>query len=783
MIVAGGFSRWDEALRAWMSDPEGRLLIALCFFSLTLLAVLLVVVPLITRSIRLTYRRLVQGVEEIRRRGPAQDLPADIDGEARDLVASLNHLLGELRERITSLEQQRGSMQGILDSPRDYGLIATNREGLVLFMSAGASALLGYSAVDLVGRSVEVLFQEEDWNRLVPKLARRSLQETGLVQRVSLLRKDGTSFSVSLSVSGTTGRDSSMGFVCIFRDLTEQAVLERRLAESEGRHRSLVEGIQDGVVVLQAGHITYANSHLTKILGRPASELTGRLFKDFIAAEDLLLTLDRLEKLLSGGDAREFDLRFYRAGSSLPVETHASFWKVDHQGSPALMGTLRDETERRRFERDLSANRTLLDAALDSTSEGVIVVGIRGGERRATLVNRRAELLLGVHGRDILAWTEEDLHREIAKLCARSEDAEAFAAGKVPEAAQASVVTLLGPENRILELSAGPVGSPGAGVAVRIYSFQDVTERRRAEENLRESHQALVASRRELEATVSELQAARASLASRNEQLEKLNQELKSLDEMKSNLLANVSHELQTPLVLIKGYTEMILKRKIGPITPEQEKGLNVALRNIDRLVEMIDGLLDFSKIERGEAPLQLEEFPLWQVIDEVIELVREKIRARNLYVTTQYEADDLSVKADRGKISQIFINLLTNAIKFNREGGRVIIRVVKGVRGMLDVEVQDTGIGIPPEEQSRIFDRFYQVDSSSRKRYEGTGIGLSIVKDILSMHGCTIRVESRVGEGTTFAFNLPLGRSHSPGSSPRGDSRQATTRNKGTNR
>jgi signal transduction histidine kinase len=139
---------------------------------------------------------------------------------------------------------------------------------------------------------------------------------------------------------------------------------------------------------------------------------------------------------------------------------------------------------------------------------------------------------------------------------------------------------------------------------------------------------------------------------------------------------------------------------------------------------------------------------------------VREKIRSRGIYVTTEYETDDLTVKADRAKISQVFINLLSNAIKFNREGGRITLRVKAGARGMLEVEVQDTGIGIPPDAQERIFDRFYQVDSSSRKKYEGTGIGLSIVREILSMHGCDIRVESKAGEGTTFTFSLPRGAS-----------------------
>ena len=416
---------------------------------------------------------------------------------------------------------------------------------------------------------------------------------------------------------------------------------------------------------------------------------------------------------------------------------------------------------RRRSERELTSSRALLDTTLDSTSDGIVVVETRGHRRGPILVNPRLERLLGFPGEEMLGWSEERFHQELAGLCLRPEALQELREAPVDEAeARTLALELSGPGRRVLELSHGPYRNTEGRITGRVYSFRDITERRRAEDSLRESHQALLNSEKELQAAVTELRAAREDLAGRNSQLEKLNQELRSLDEMKSSLLANVSHELQTPLVLIKGYTEMILKRKIGPLTPEQEKGLTVALRNIDRLVEMIDNLLDFSRMERGEAALQLEEFPLWQVVDEVIELVREKIRSRGIYVTTEYETDDLTVKADRAKISQVFINLLSNAIKFNREGGRITLRVKAGARGMLEVEVQDTGIGIPPEAQERIFDRFYQVDSTSRKKYEGTGIGLSIVREILSMHGCDIRVESKAEEGTAFTFNLPKGAS-----------------------
>jgi PAS domain S-box-containing protein len=769
MAAADALGLWDDTLRAWMSDPAGRLLLALSFFALAVLSLLLILVPLIQRSLRATLRRLAQGVEAIRSRGEEAQLPADLEGEARDLVSSLNRLLAELRGRTADLSRRADILQTVLDAPRDQGILATDPEGRILLMSAGACALLGYSPGDLAGSSVEVLFREEDWDRLVPKLARRSLRETGLSQRVELIRKDLTRFPALLCVATATRPGGGQVFVCNFRDLSETAALERRLQDAEERGRLLFEGTRDAVLVLRLGRIVSANAAAGALLGVPAPELAGRAFKEFVAAEDLLPALERLEAAPPAGAPEPFPVRLIRAGSSQLREARAAASRVVVQGAEAVLLSLRDETESLRTERELRAGRALLDATLDAASDAILVVLPRGAHSRPVLVNPRAEAFFGVPGREILGWSEERLREEIAARCARPGEARELPAEGRPGA----VLELAGGEGRAVEVAVGSLADPGGGAPGRLYTLRDVSDKVRAERELRETARKLEVSRKELMAAVEEVETSRAALASRNEELERLNQELRTLDAMKSNLLANVSHELQTPLVLIKGYTEMILKRKIGPLTPEQEKGLTVALRNIDRLVEMIDNLLDFSRLERGEAPLQLEDFPLWQLLDEVIELVREKIRSRNIYLSTQYEADDLTVRADRGKIAQIFLNLVSNAIKFNRDGGRVTIRVRKGSRGMLDVEVEDTGIGIPPEEQSRIFERFYQVDSSARKRHEGTGIGLSIVREILAMHGCSIRVESRVGEGTTFFFNLPAGRT--PASPSPGGFRAAT--------
>lgn len=755
----------EDLLASWMGDPSGRLLLLVIFLTLLLLSLLLILVPLLRRRSNLLLRRLTTWVERIRLGERSEDFStAELNEEERALVRSLERLLGEMLERARGLEEDRLRLESILNAPADVGILATDGEGHVRFVSRAASALLGYSPGDLVGRSVEVLFPEESWNDIVPRLARRSLRESGLTLRTEILRKDRSRLSIALSIVPASVPGDSSRFVALLRDASAESSREQQLEEAEERLKSLMQAIQEAVLIVGEGRILYANAQAEELLGRPRSELAGRSFKEAVAPEDLLMSLYRVERALSQGGPEEFAARLIpTAGTSHPREVRIRLTRIESKSGRTLLATLRDESEGRRMEQVFEASRSLLDATLDSTSDGILVQESSGGNRVTILVNRSLETLLGVPGREILSWSEDRLLEELVARGAPGETLRNLAAPHANDSDTSVVLDLTSPSPRSLEVTCTPLVMPGEARKGRVFSFRDISARRATERALRESHEALATSQKRLEHTVADLEATRKDLAKRNEELEKLNRELRSLDEMKSSLLANVSHELQTPLVLIKGYTEMILKRKIGPLTPEQEKGLSVALKNIDRLVEMIDNLLDFSRMERGESPLDLEEFPLWQAIDEVVELVREKLKEKGLSLTTEYATDDLMVRADRGKILQVLINLLSNAIKFNREGGRIGIRVSAGERGSLGVEIRDTGIGIPSEERDRIFERFYQVDASPGRRADGTGIGLAIVRDILALHGSSIRVESQVGEGTRFFFTLPLGRAPSP--------------------
>jgi signal transduction histidine kinase len=252
-------------------------------------------------------------------------------------------------------------------------------------------------------------------------------------------------------------------------------------------------------------------------------------------------------------------------------------------------------------------------------------------------------------------------------------------------------------------------------------------------------------------------------------QLEHDKIELQKLDKLKSSFLANVSHELRTPMTAITGYTDLLLDRVDGPINEEQEKSLKKVDSHSRQLIQLINNILDVSKIESGEKiQLQPKEFNIKLLIESVVSTFEPIIKQKNLNLTVNINENLPPIYADEDRIQQIVINLLSNAIKFTHKGS-INIDVKLSVKGIKQGEtplfaeicITDTGIGIKEEDINKIFDKFVQVDSSLNRQYEGTGLGLNIVKKLIEIHGGEIWVMSKYGEGSTFCFTLPLKRSN----------------------
>lgn len=238
-------------------------------------------------------------------------------------------------------------------------------------------------------------------------------------------------------------------------------------------------------------------------------------------------------------------------------------------------------------------------------------------------------------------------------------------------------------------------------------------------------------------------------------ELAEANRELRSLDEMKTNLLANVTHELRTPLVTIQGYTELIAGGASGPVTDKQKEQLGIMLRNSKCLTRRIDTLLHFSRHDRGRDPLLRERCDLREVLAEADDCFRLRAEEKGIILRILPGARPLAVAGDRGKLGQIIDNLLDNAMKFTPAGGKVTVRGARTAR-KVTITVSDSGIGIAPEHVDRVCERFYQADASSTRAFGGTGLGLAIARDFIRLHGGDIRLTSAPGRGTAVTVTLP---------------------------
>ena len=264
----------------------------------------------------------------------------------------------------------------------------------------------------------------------------------------------------------------------------------------------------------------------------------------------------------------------------------------------------------------------------------------------------------------------------------------------------------------------------------------EITDRKRAELALRENHDRL-------EELVEE----------RTRDLRQARDEALQASRAKSAFLANISHELRTPMNSIIGFTGILKEGLAGPINPEQKKQLSMIYSSAKELLQLINTVLDISKVDIGRHQVVLERFPLNDLMQDLTALVQRRAAAKKVELDIRYSAA-LVLYTDRAKLSQVLLNLANNAIKFTRTGA-VILRC-KQANGNLHVLVSDTGVGIEPVHIKHIFDAFYQQETGKARAHQGSGLGLAICKQYVELLGGRIRVRSTPGKGTTFKLYLP---------------------------
>ncbi len=297
-----------------------------------------------------------------------------------------------------------------------------------------------------------------------------------------------------------------------------------------------------------------------------------------------------------------------------------------------------------------------------------------------------------------------------------------------------------------VEYNSNPIYRDGNLVGA-VVNFSDISERRRAEAQLRIAHDALAQERAHLAERVHE----------RTAELDRANEELARTARAKDEFLAAMSHELRTPLTSILGLSETMEDGILGELTRQQAKAAHTINENGAHLLELINDILDMSRVASGRMNLQWDQVPVNQLRDACLRLIRPSARAKRLAVTVNIDPTVQLIRGDSRRLKQMIINLLGNAVKFTPDGGTIGLDMEGDAhKGIVRVSVWDTGVGIPPDQLDRLFKPFVQVDSRLSRQYGGTGLGLALAYGMAELHNGTIEVQSEVGKGSRFDILLP---------------------------
>jgi signal transduction histidine kinase len=241
----------------------------------------------------------------------------------------------------------------------------------------------------------------------------------------------------------------------------------------------------------------------------------------------------------------------------------------------------------------------------------------------------------------------------------------------------------------------------------------------------------------------------------RTKELAQALEEVRRISKMKSDFVSAVSHELRTPLTSIKGYASILMAGKLGAVPDQVKDRLEKINKHSDSLVHLINDLLDISRIESGRVEMKFEFRPLKEIVESVADLLTPQLKDKKIELAIQVQKDIKPVFVDAGQIQRVFVNLISNAIKFTPADGKITLKA-SDAGEYIQVDVSDTGIGIAEGDLEKVFEEFYRVDNTINQSLAGTGLGLSLVKHIIEAHKGKIWVKSKVKEGTTFSFTLP---------------------------
>jgi PAS domain S-box-containing protein len=623
------------------------------------------------------------------------------------------------KEAEKAIQKSEAKYRNLYDSAPDM-YHSLDKNGVIVDCNKTWVHATGYEKEEVIGRPLTDFFTEEsirDFEESFPKLNQEKIQ---LNLEREYVRKDGSTFIASLNVfSEFDGDGKLIETKTISRDITERKRAEVALKESENFLSDIFSSIQDGISILDENmNIIQVNpvmekwySHAMTLIGKKCYRAyhnrnkrcevcpTYQTLKTGKATYEVVPKRDSEGEVVGWLDLYAFPMLDTKTGKINGVIEYVR----DITEQKMAQKALEESEERHRVAAELTSDYSYA-YRVESTGE-IVLEWVTGALTKITGFTRDEISPRG--GWEHLIYPE-DMQIPLGQL-------KSLLEGK-SKTVEYRIMNKNGDVRWMMDY-AKPEWDEKEKRVTGIYgAVQDITERKRAEDALKKAYN-----------------------------------ELKSIDELKSNLIANVSHELRTPLTIVMSSLELA---RTEENTEDRNELLDTAAEAMMRQDTIVGDLIEAAQIERGLNGLDLKRTELKEIIDNTLSEFAPIAKQQEIEMNVKLQSDLPKVKADEKQLDHILRNLISNAIKFNKKGGKISIEARKN-REFVKTSVTDTGIGIPSETLPKIFDRFYQADSSTSRSYGGTGMGLAVVKEMVESQGGTIGVDSKPGEGSRFYFTL----------------------------
>jgi PAS domain S-box-containing protein len=678
-----------------------------------------------------------------------------------------------------------GALQAAIFNSAHFSSIATDAAGVIQIFNVGAERMLGYAAADLVNRKTpadisdprEIIARATalslelgtpiapGFEALVFK-ASRTIED---IYELTYIRKDGSRLPAVVSVTALRDEtETIIGYLLIGTDNTARKHAEAALLKAGALQSAIFNSANfSSIATDAAGVIQIFNVGAERMLGYAAADVVNTITPAAISdSEEIIARAKALSVEVGTQITPGFEALVFKASRGIEDIYELTYIRKDGSRFPAVVSVtaLRDENEtiigylligtdntarkqvedeRMRLDQRLRDQHFYTRSLIESNIDALMTTDPRG---IITDVNKQTEALTGCTRDELIGAPFRNYFT----------DADRAEAGINRVLAEGKVTNY--------ELTARARDGKLTVVSYNATTFHDRDRRL----------QGVFAAARD----VTELK--------RFEQtLQQKNAELEDASRMKSEFLANMSHELRTPLNAIIGFSEVLRDGLVGPMSDQQRNFTGDILRSGQHLLSLINDILDLSKVEAGKMLLDLDPVEVSSLFVNSLTIVREKAAERRIRLTLEAQDGLGSIMVDARKVKQIVYNLLSNAVKFTGEGGQVTLRAAKVERArvgqldgkpgrtfmpgentfaeFLEISVADSGIGIAAEDLDHLFKPFSQIDSGLARRFEGTGLGLAMVKLLADLHGGSVAVESEVGAGSRFTVWLPLRRLERP--------------------